>query len=254
MSPCPKCFNLEPWQFSNAEKVMDELEVDNFPTVFTDAKEAEEWAIDKVKEHMEIIDIMRTSEKTRKDAAIKVNDSKLKIKSWLDELNSVPERDGLDQLKAELSKAEGLKPQLGVLDFKKKKVLNEKINTLQAQIKNLNDVIHRKTTPLEKRILKLGNELITTQSIAFGYSDKIASKEVGNTVSYYISPNDSPTEVTSTDNNPQPIAIEASIAPTEDIILPNKFITDDKPVFCRKCGFKLLDNSSFCTKCGTKVD
>ena len=36
-------------------------------------------------------------------------------------------------------------------------------------------------------------------------------------------------------------------------ITTNEELTEDKVVFCRKCGEKLLERSQFCSKCGTEV-
>lgn len=46
---------------------------------------------------------------------------------------------------------------------------------------------------------------------------------------------------------------ETYVPQKQPTITTNEESTEDKVVFCRKCGEKLLDRSQFCSKCGTAI-
>lgn len=255
VSQCPRCLNIEPWKSTTSKKKMDELHKEHFPMVFTDLGKAENWACDIIRKMAKEIEEKRRDNYAVKEAIGKVIDSKIKINQWVTELHSVPETVERDRLKTELTNAEKLKSQLGIFDFKNKKVVGVKVNILKLQIKELNDVIEKKETLIAERIIKLENELLFTQSVAFGCSDDILSKQDGNTFSYFLSPNDIPDNVMEKIENADASNSEIILAPQvekESDVSP--FSDIEKPVFCRKCGYKLLADSTFCTKCGEKVE
>lgn len=247
-SPCPQCCNIEPWKNPSSAKKMDELDRDNFPIVFTDADKAEMWAFDKVRKMVADIDEKRRDDITVKKAIEKVVDSKIKMKAWLKEFNSIPEAVECNRLKSELSDSEKMKSQLGIFDMKGKRAINEKIKILQLQVKDLNDIIAKKQTPIARRIVNLRTQLLTIQSIAFGCSDNVLNRKNGNAISYFLSPNDIPEEIR------RRIESSDTYESTGTVGLSKEEASDEKPCFCRKCGFKLLPGSIFCTRCGTKVE
>lgn len=46
---------------------------------------------------------------------------------------------------------------------------------------------------------------------------------------------------------------ETYVPEEQPTITTNEESTEDKVVFCRNCGEKLLDRSQFCSKCGTAI-
>lgn len=255
ISQCPKCSNVEPWKVASSKKNLSELNKNNFPTVFTDPDAAEKWAFDVVKNMAAECMKKHEDETAVQEAIEKVIDSKIKINAWLKEMNSIPEEPERDRLKEELSNAEKLKSQLGILDFKNRKTVSERINILKLQIKDLDGIIDKKVTPIAERMVKLGNELLITQSIAFGCTDDVLSKKSGNAFSYFISPNDIPNDILKRIENSNESTTQSVTDPQEESASESKAYFDvEKPVFCRKCGYKLLADSTFCTKCGAKVE
>lgn len=188
-SQCPRCLNIEPWKSSSSTKQMDELERDNFPVVFTESDKAEKWACGIVGKMIVAIEEKRRDETAVKDAVKKVIESKIKINALIRELKSIGETSERDRLRTELSKMEEIKSQLGIFDIKGRKTVNEKIKNLQTQVKNLNEIIERKETPITKSIVTLENKLLTIQSIAFGCSNIVSTKKYGDAFSYFLSPN-----------------------------------------------------------------
>lgn len=255
ISQCPKCLNVEPWKAASSKKSMSELYKKNFPTVFTDPDKAEKWAFDIINSMVRECMMKHMDASIAQEAVEKVIDSKIRINAWLKEINSIPEEPERNRLKVELSNAEKLKSQLGIFDFKNKKIISEKIKILRLQIKDLDRIIENKNSPILEKIVKLKNELLVTQSIAFGCTGDVLSEKRGNAISFFISPNDIPDDVLR--------RIDDSIESTLKIVTDFKAeslsevescLDVEKPVFCRKCGYKLLADSLFCTKCGTKVE
>lgn len=254
-SHCPKCLNLEPWKSASSKKKMDELEKVNFPIVFKSADDAEKWAFDKVRELVAQIEAKREDPLAVERAVEEVKEAKTKIKIWVDEMNSFPEIADCERLKEELAGAKAQKTKLGIFDFKAKKVLNERIKILELRIKDLKEVLDKKQTPIAEKIVRLGNELLTIQAIAFGYTDDILSKDNGNAFSYFFSPNEIPTDIMEEIENQVVNEAKEKQAICTDITDEDyESVSSDEVVYCRKCGFKLLSGSTFCTKCGTKVE
>ena len=254
-SYCPKCLSVEPWKSTAAKRKMDELEKDNFPIVFKDADEAERWAFDKVRSMISAIETKRENANEIERAINEVKQAKTNILVWTHQMNTLPEQADYDRLNEELSVAKKQKASLGLLDFKAKKSVSERIKALEPQVKVLKDTLDKKIEPIARQIVTEGNKLLTTQAIAFGYTDDILSKQNGQAFSYFFSPVDIPDDIMA--------EIEAYV---ENALNGNKNISEPKvsrteepisceeAVYCRKCGFKLLPGSTFCTKCGSKVD
>lgn len=255
VSYCPKCSSIEPWKTTASKKKMDELEKDNFPIVFKDADEAERWAFDKVESMISVIETRRQDTFEIERAVNDVKQAKTNILVWVHQMNTLPEQTDYDRLNEELSVAKKQKASLGLLDFKAKNSISKHIKTLESQVEALKDTLDKKMEPIARQIVTEGNKLLTTQAIAFGYTDDILSKQNGQAFSYFFSPVDIPDDIMT--------EIETYV---ENALSGNKNISDHKvshveepvsceeAIYCRKCGFKLLSGSTFCSKCGSKVD
>ena len=139
--------------------------------------------------------------------------------------------------------------------IKNKKIVNEKINILKLQIKDLNEIIEKKEALITEKIVELENQLFLVQSIAFGCSNAVLSKKNGNAFSYFFSPNDIPNDIMNKIKSSDTSAIESvSEFQKEAMLVNDSSLPVERPLFCRKCGYKLLAESTFCTKCGVKVE
>lgn len=254
-SYCPKCLNIEPWKSTSSKKRMDELEKENFPVVFKYLNEAEMWASNKVRGMIDSIITKRENCLEVERAISEVKKMNAKILILEHQMNSFPEQEDFDVLNKELLVAKEQKECLGLFDFKEKKNLSERIKTLEQQVIVLKETLDKKIRPIAREIVTLGNELLIIQAIAFGCSDKVVSEQKGNSYSYFLSPNEVPgdimeeieNQVARTLNNKQTVHVGS------EILVEESECREDA-VYCRKCGFKLLPDSSFCTKCGSKVD
>ena len=254
-SYCPKCLSIEPWKSIASKKKMDELERDNFPIVFKNADEAKKWAFDKVRSMISVIETKRQDALEVERAINDVKQTKTNILVWTHQMNTLPEQADYDRLNEELSVAKKQKASLGLLDFKAKKSVSERIKVLEPQVKALKDALDKKIEPIARKIVTDGNNLLTTQAIAFGYTDDILSKQNGQAFSYFFSPVDIPEDIMAEIES----YVENALNGKENISINKTFPADEsvsceETVNCRKCGFKLLSGSTFCTKCGSKVD
>ena len=252
---CPSCLSVEPWQRTNSKKKMNELVKENFPVVFRDANKAEKWAFDKVREMVAQIAAKREDPIAVEQAINEVKKVKAQILVWAYEMNNLPEQEEYNKVSDELAVAKKQKASLGLFDFKLKKSVSEKIKMLEPIVKRRKEELDKKVEPIARRIVDTGNDLRTTQAIAFGVTDDILSKENGNAFSYFFAPNEIPDDimeeiecyVEQAKNGKQPTFT------AKDTTTATQTCSNDA-VFCRKCGFKLLPDSTFCTKCGSVID
>ena len=254
-SYCPKCSSIEPWKSIASKKKMDELEKDNFPIVFKNAKDAEKWAFDKVRSMLPKIEAKREDEFEIERAINEVKQAKTNILVWVHQMNSLPERTDYNRLNDELSIAKKQKESLGLLDFKAKKSIDERIKTLEPQVKMLKDTLDKKIGSAAKQIVSEENKLLTTQAIAFGYTDNILSTQSGQAFSFFFSPVDIPADIMAEIR----ADVENALSDKQNISNSESFhakktIYNEENIYCRKCGFKLLPGSNFCSKCGLKVE
>lgn len=252
---CPSCLSIEPWQSATSKKKMDELVKENFPVVFKDANKAEQWAFDKVREMVAQIASKREDALVVEQAIKEFKEVKAQILIWAYEMNNLPEQVEYDRLNEELSVAKKQKASLGLFDFKLKKTVSEKIKMLEPIVKKRKEELDKKVEPIARRIVDTGNQLRTTQAIAFGYTDDILSKENGNAFSYFFDPNEAPDDIMAEIED----YVEQAKSGKQPSFAPKATpaaapTCSDEAVYCRKCGFKLLPDSTFCTKCGSVID
>lgn len=252
-SKCPICSNIEPWKSVTSKKKIDELNKKNFPVVFKTPERAENWA------YKEVNSIVTDIAKKREDSvAVKkeienVIELEARIKYLYDRLDSITEIAEYKQLKEKLSSAEKIRPQLGIFDVKNKRIVNKRIKTLKTKIEDLNKILEIKKNPIEEKISVIESKLLASQLIAFGCSDKVLNKNKADVFSYFPCPNDIPMEIA---NEIKHFNQKSSQNDLKDITGCEKcqmIAAKKQPLFCRKCGYKLLDGSKFCTKCGAKV-
>ncbi len=254
-SCCPSCLSIEPWQSATSKKKMDELTKENFPVVFKDANKAEQWTFDKVREMVAQIAAKREDALAVEQAINEFKEVKAQILIWAHEMHTLPEQAEYDRLNDELAVAKKQKASLGLFDFKLKKTVGEKIKMLEPIVKRRKEDLDKKVEPIARRIVDTGNQLRTTQAIAFGFTDDILSKENGNAFSYFFSPNEAPDDIMEEIEN----YVEQAKSGKQPTFAPKATpvaapVCSDEAVFCRKCGFKLLPDSTFCTKCGSVID
>ena len=97
------------------------------------------------------------------------------------------------------------------------------------------------------------------QVLAFGCTGKIVVRELQKALCYIVEPNEIPNEKIQQYRS-SPNGIKAVSLTFKDGASENKYINEnevspetEQVLFCRKCGFRLLPDSTFCSKCGSKV-
>ena len=249
--PCPYCANTEPWQTSS-KKAISELNDDNFPIVFKEADNAEQWAHECVSKLMEKIEEKRNDILLVERASTKSVESTKKIQLWQQQLIEIPELKDSEKIKNELQQYQIRKKQLGLLDFKGRKEVNSGIKILELKLEDVNKIISRKVKPINDNIKREQEELLHNQAIAFGLTGNIIVRKQGRSFGYYYEPNSIPEELISTPSKNDLVEKENTVIINETKEQSEK--RTDENIFCRKCGFKLIPDSAFCTKCGSKID
>lgn len=246
---CPYCGNLEPWKESSSKgNTMEQLEDANFPVVFKNAKEAEKWANDRVEDIIQSINNQRQNTDIVRNAVSVVLPIRRNLERDLELSASIPEKNQLEQLKNQLKTLEKKKSQLGILDLKGKKEVGSAIKVTELKIADLSKVIATKDAPLLDQIQVNRQNLLHAQAVAFGCTDSIMVMRNGNAFSYQYVANDIPEEFLAKENEEhiaEPEICEKTPEKSAELT--------SAPLFCRKCGYKLLPDSVFCIKCGARV-
>lgn len=249
---CPYCGNLEPWKGSSPNgKTINQLADDHFPVVFKDANDAENWAKGRVNDLIQTINNQRQNADAVRNSISSVLSIRRNLENYLELSASIPEKDQLTQLKNQLKNLQKRKNQLGILDLKGKKEVGLAIKMTELKIADLSQIVVTKDAPYLDQILANRQNLLYAQAVAFGCTDTITVIQNGNAFSYQYTANDIPEEFLTRANED---AAER-IAEPEMCEETQKTNVEQAPIplFCRKCGYKLLPDSAFCTKCGARV-
>lgn len=245
---CPYCGNIEPWKTASpSEKAMEELVDANFPVVFKDSSDAVNWAKDRVMDIVQSINNQRTNADLVSGATSRAVSIRRDLDRYLELSKSIPEKAQL----AQLNDLEKRKEQLGLLDIKGKKEVGSAIKITELKIADISKTIAAKDTPFLDQIQANRQRLLYAQAVAFGCSDTVISLRYENAFSYQYVANDIPEELmaeTSTD-----IDERISEGKMREEVSGTHIEESSVPLFCRKCGYRLLQDSVFCTKCGTRV-
>lgn len=238
-TPCPSCKHIESWQSPNGESNVDE----NYPTVFTNENDAVEWAQKLISQIKQNIDSETKACKNLEQTKKEIYSLLVEIKKTRSYLQNLPEAKEKNNLIHEKSLAIEQRNALGILEFGKKRLLNNRIKYLIREIKKLEETIQQKEEQPLKTIAENEIRCNRLQCIVFGYSDKILTKTNNYSCVYTIEPI-SPTAETN-----------ASIDTYDTLPLSNECIEDvsSEIIFCCKCGYKLIPNSIFCSACGYKI-
>ncbi len=249
---CPYCGNLEPWKGASLNgKTIDQLADDNFPVVFKDANDAENWATSRVNDLIEAINNQRQNAAAVRNSISSVLSIRRNLEKYLELSASIPEKDQLTQLKNQLTNLEMRKGQLGILDLKGKKEIGSAIKITELKIADISKVIAMKDAPYLEKIQANRYNLLCTQAVAFGCTNQIVPIRNGNAFSYQYVANDIPEEflIGANEDAAERIAEPEMCEKTQEANVAQT----STPLFCRKCGYKLLPDSVFCTKCGSRV-
>lgn len=253
ITKCPFCGNLEPWKSASTNgKTFDQLSDDNFPIVYKDVNEAANWATKKVVELINAVNIQRQDDELRRRAASSVVLIRQNLEKYLGLSASIPEKAQIKQLRDQLNKLEIRKGQIGLFDRKGKKEVDTAITATKLKIGDVSKTIIIKDAPYLEQIQNNQYNLLCTQAVAFGCTNQIKTLRNGNAFCYQYIANDIPDEFfveTSEDS----VGRIAETKTNENVQNLNENQQTVGPLFCRKCGFKLLPDSVFCTKCGSRV-
>lgn len=256
-SVCPYCGKIEPWLDSSlkreiAEKEIAKLPRESFPTVYRDFKEASIRAEVYVKRKIEDIERKRENTAIVEQAKNLFYQTKPKVESLNNRIQSIPEYIELESKKRQIQELQSRKEKTGAFNFKEKKEIKKSIEKLSAEVQELIKSVDVLKNPLDKELQKEKEILDHNQLLAFGCNPEVSLKQINASFCFYYVPNNPPPE-------PKPSIkeevitkqiIESSV-PTNDNGISNNV---RKPMFCHKCGAKLLANSSFCSFCGAKLE
>ena len=242
-TPCPNCFHMEPWQktIGDDSKIIG-LSDENFPLTYTSKTNVENWANKCITSLIERIEGLRNNNELVEQKKNSVLASTKRIEEIERMINNIPEIKNKESLSVQLDELKQHKKLLGVFDFKRKKEIDIKIKLVQDRIIEINKIIADKKKPLEAEKNKLGENIQYDQAIAYGCSGNVNIKKLMDSLCYCFTAND--ILLSDYDNF-------ASSNNTQNEVVNVK--DDEKAIFCHKCGFKLLEQSSFCSRCGASI-
>lgn len=250
-SPCPLCKNVEPWKSKNKSTVsMLELKEENFPEVFVDIEEANEWANNNVLKMIGAINSLREDDsyvEEMKHMTIRLDNT---IDDWISESKNLPEIQQKEQMQMQLKELEKQNKSVGIFDFKRKKSYLTEIKATKSKISTLGSLIEDKQIALSSKIVDTRTEALKARAVGFGCTGEVLSTEQGNALTYFFEPCEIPEEFLNSNNININIEDCKSEIPAEVI---DDNLHDDAVLFCNKCGFKLLKDSAFCSKCGNEI-
>lgn len=247
---CPNCWNLEPWKGQYAgQKTIGEIEDQCFPIIFKEADAAEKWAFEYVCNMVDDIYNLRASASNIENNIITAVEYHHKQKQLQKQLDDIPEKKYLAQQKEQLTIFQTQKEKLGILDLKKKKELNTNIKVAELKISDLNKAVSEKSAPIQSQLERVKQTLILAQAIAFGCDRNIITLRNGNAFAYKYKPLEIPSHLIEDIKENKQGATQADFCKNQQ----NSSAPSDVPMFCRKCGYKLISGSAFCSKCGTKI-
>ncbi len=258
--PCPNCINLEPWQSSKIGKLsFKDLTTENYPRIFRQYEDAEKWAIEYNKNQISLYNEKRTVPENVTQATTDAISLYQKIDDLYRQRDSMVELIQCQQLNNDQASLIQKKTKIGLLDFKRRKIINDQIQKVASDLKSINQIISQKKQAFNLEIVKNEVLLQKAQPVAFGCTGYSVTREFKDSIAFIIEavaiPKDKLTKIKQ--NN----VIDSSFfsSPFE---LPLTDVTNQKDKttnhngmspYCPKCGFKLLPGSKFCSKCGIQL-
>ena len=260
---CPLCYSYEPWQSNQSTLAFSDLKDENYPIVYKSFEKAEKQAFSFLNDKINERNNKTLSLETIENAKSELNHLIPELSLLNNEINNISEIKELVSLREKKDNLVKEKASIRLFDIKGRKEIIEKINSIQAKINDLDDVVHKKLTKFNNRIKHIEIRILSYKAIAYGYSGAIKKAESYSNLCYYAEPNTIPDEellaINGTSEKQTSCSIQESVITKDDNIkneetvnTPEELI-NDIPVFCRKCGFKLLEDSIYCAKCGTKI-
>lgn len=192
---CPFCFNVEPWKVPSSYISISQLKDENFPTVFTEAAHAEQWALGYVKNMLDTIKRKAMDVETVARAEMDSVEALFRIEKLLRAVESFPEYDELKQMDKQLLDLKQQKTQLGAFDFKCRKKISDHITVTEQAVEAVRRIVEDKKAKMQIEIFAIKKELTLSQAIAFGCKNDIVTSKLENAVVFYFIPNDIPSVV-----------------------------------------------------------
>lgn len=183
-TPCLNCQHLEKWQAQNGVSTRSE----NFPKVFEDLEEAEEWAENIIINMKNDISKKRLSQ-DKVDAAAQESSALIdKIKSYKQMLLEIPERIELDQLNKEKEELIVEQKNVAILNFKKSRLIKSKLAEINQKSIKLNATILQLESEPKKLLQDANLKLYENSLVAYGFYENINILTSYNTKVYLIKP------------------------------------------------------------------
>ena len=247
-APCPICGAYEPWKNMRLEKLpMSQLKEENFPRVIRQQNDAHAWVQKVMEERIEQIKQAQPTAETvlnAKKEAVILNEEILRLE---EQRGRIPELAQMRLLQQENAALAGQAKKIGLLDLKRKRENKERLKICALRMRDVKALLAKKQVQLTEQIIPKMLRLQEVQVTAYGCTGGIRSKTCGNTVAYQVEPNPiCPQDI---------ITYRSANAVPEHAEGVRTLVADDaaRPMFCRKCGARLLQDSTFCRRCGTEV-
>lgn len=255
---CPNCFNIEPWMNSRLEdkvalSLASTLADESFPTVYLEGKDAENWARKIVSQKMARIEEEREDESVVEHAKTEYYHAKHAVDDLNHRIQSIPGFKELESIKKQIEDLQAQQKETGAFKFKAKKEIKDALAKLSADESDLSQKVNIYKNPLDSELYKQQDILEKNQMLAFGCKPDITVKSFFTTFCYRYVPNDPPRESFVEETAYEASTFSASTNPTSGSS-DSGTSNQRKPIFCHKCGSKLLSNSAFCSFCGAKLE
>lgn len=251
---CPHCLSFEPWKRKKCKKKMEELAEENFPRVFKNYEEAELWGLNYNYDMIKSIESRSYSDEIVVSAKKQAVSLYYLIKDLKEQKDMLPELKQRNIIKEEYDILLSQKEKIGLLDFKNKKKINEKCKILAKRLENMDTAISNRKNKINLQIKENRVQLHNFQLLGYGTTGKNVINKLKETICFLVEPNKIPSD---------DLKIYGFEYMNKTSIGDNAFGNintnkehnpiDLQPIFCKKCGFKLIPNSVFCTKCGSSV-
>lgn len=267
------CGNYEPWKSeAYADKKTSTLGEAYFPEVFAEKYKAENSARAKAAEEIELLsDPTDEERRTSEECIIKLLRQIRELRARRDNLPEQQQIRELDRVKNELASKSS---KVGILDFKRKRQHSAQLYNVISEQAVCYDMLQKKQLQIDRQIMRLQAETIIEAALAYDCTGNVCCVQSENVTTYYIETGEIPERVLRiAESDTETMQISETFASQLDEGLEaakqqlqakaeqshagenTATVTETtSPLFCRKCGFKLIAESAFCSRCGSKID
>ena len=188
--PCSNCMNSEPWMPARlSKKDLLDLKEENFPTIFETYKEAESWALRVNEGTIAQTEKVRQSEQAIEEARMEADRLSNHMGALEIQKATLPELAQGKTLYEEKMNCLCKKEKLGMLHFKRRKAVNERIKVLTYLLEKNNTELREKQSKIDMQIKETRAFLEKAQAVVYGCSGRSFKRKSGNCVSFQTETN-----------------------------------------------------------------